>query len=99
MERVKRVPKNKWGEVENCNYVLKVCSSKHFKLHTVGMGGIDIQSRKKKYILALMWQMMSYHSFKVLASMGIEGREDQVINWANEQISKSKRKVTIISCK
>jgi plastin-1 len=42
--------------VENGNYAVNIC--KEFGFSMVNIGGLDIVDKKKKLILAIIWQLM-----------------------------------------
>ena len=57
---VDKKPNNPFKKTVNCNEVID--ASKKSKYHIVGIGGGDIRDGNKKYILAIVWQMMRAHS-------------------------------------
>jgi plastin-1 len=86
---VNRPPKNKYKRVENANYVVVLGKSKVFNFSLVGIGGIDIVDGKKKLILSIVWQLMRYHSLKVLSSLSTNGTlatDRDILTWANERV-------------
>lgn len=87
---VEMKPNNKFKKVGNCNYV--VVLGKQLKFSLVGIGGSDIVDGNKKLLLALVWQLMRYHTLKFLASVqasrfgGREVNEPMIIDWANDRV-------------
>ena len=49
-------------------------------LQIVGIGGSDIHQGNKKLILAIVWQMIRYHTLKILG----DKTEEDLIKWVNE---------------
>jgi len=76
--------------LKNCNYAVDI--GKKMKFSLVGIGGVDIVDGNQTLTLALVWQMMRYHVLSILKSLKVGGKdvtEDDMIKWANEQVSKS----------
>ena len=72
---------NPFKKTVNCNEVID--ASKKSKYHIVGIGGGDIRDGNKKYILAIVWQMMRAHSLQVIGNK----TEEELIAWGNERVS------------
>jgi len=89
---VNRPPKNKYKRVENANYVVVLGRSKLFSFSLVGIGGVDIVDGKKKLILSIVWQLMRYHSLKVLSSLSSDGSlasDRDILAWANSRVQRT----------
>ena len=71
---------NPFKKTVNCNEVID--ASKKSKYHIVGIGGGDIRDGNKKYILAIVWQMMRAHSLQVIGNKS----EEELISWGNEKV-------------
>ena len=76
---------NPFKKTVNCNEVID--ASKKSKYHIVGIGGGDIRDGNKKYILAIVWQMMRDHSLQVVGGK----TEEELISWGNERVDESLR--------
>ena len=77
---VDKKPNNPFKKTVNCNEVID--ASKKSKYHIVGIGGGDIRDGNKKYILAIVWQMMREHSLQVIGGK----TEEELISWGNERV-------------
>ncbi len=77
---VDKKPNNPFKKTVNCNEVID--ASKKSKYHIVGIGGGDIRDGNKKYILAIVWQMMRAHSLQVIGNK----TEEELIAWGNEKV-------------
>ena len=77
---VDKKPNNPFKKTVNCNEVID--ASKKSKYHIVGIGGGDIRDGNKKYILAIVWQMMRAHSLQVIGNKS----EEELIAWGNEKV-------------
>jgi len=92
-KNVEMKPGNKFKKVANTNYV--VVLGKQLKFSLVGIGGSDITDGNKKLLLALVWQLMRYHTFKFLAEVqakkfgGKQVDDHAIIEWANHTVSAS----------
>ena len=58
-----------------------VDASKKCKFSIVGIGGADIREGNKKYILAIVWQLMKEHSLQVIGNK----TEEELLAWGNEK--------------
>ena len=58
-----------------------VDASKKCKFSIVGIGGADIREGNKKYILAIVWQLMKEHSLQVIGNK----TEEELLSWGNEK--------------
>ena len=50
----------------NCNEVIEASKKSNYGI--VGIEGRDIRYANKKYILAIVWQMMRAHSLQVIGN-------------------------------
>ena len=82
---VDKKPNNPFKKTTNCNEVID--ASKKSKYHIVGIGGGDIRDGNKKYILAIVWQMMREHSLQVIGNK----TEEELISWGNERVDENLR--------
>jgi plastin-1 len=88
--RVNIPPKNRFKMMENCNYCVDRGNALHFSM--VNIGGPDIADKNKKLILGIVWQLMRLHTLKILQALSGGGQsisEDQIVGWANHQLSGS----------
>ena len=84
--------KSRFKRVENCNYA--VDTAREMGLSVVNIGGLDLVDKKKKLILAIIWQLMRRHTINILAGLashqGIkEITDDHIVQWANERVKKA----------
>ena len=77
---VDKKPNNPFKKTVNCNEVIE--ASKKSKFQIIGIGGGDIRDANKKYILAIVWQMMRLHSLKVIGNK----TEEELVTWGNERV-------------
>jgi plastin-1 len=99
-KKVEKKPSNKFQMVSNANYAV-LLAKERLKCSLVGIGGADIFERKKKPILALIWQLMRFHTVKLLHEQkkrfGGESLSDEaIVEWANKRVA-SKGKMSSIS--
>lgn len=97
---VEKNPNNKFKKVGNCNYV--VVLGKQLKFSLVGIGGADIVDGNRKLVLALVWQMMRYHTIKFLAQLKFGGKpvdDAAIISWANKTVAAAGKASQIVSFK
>ena len=59
-----------------------VDASKKCKFSIVGIGGADIREGNKKYILAIVWQLMREHSLQVIGNK----TEEELVTWGNSKV-------------
>ena len=84
---VEKNPNNKFKAVSNCNYV--VVLGKQLKFSLVNISGTDINAGNKKLVLALVWQMMRYHTLQFVRNInakkfaGKDVTDDMIVQWAN----------------
>ncbi len=72
--------KNPFKLQVNCNEAINACKKSNYSI--VGIGGQDIREGNKKYILAIVWQLMRAHTLKVIGSKP----EEELIEWANGRV-------------
>ena len=86
---VEKQPNNKFKKVSNCNYV--VVLGKQLRFSLVNISGTDINGGNKKLILALVWQMMRYHTLQFVKNVnakkfhGKDVTDDMIVAWANDK--------------
>jgi plastin-1 len=81
-KKVDEKSNNKFKKVVNCNEAVDACKKAHFTI--VGIGGSDLNQGNKKYILAIVWQLMRAHTLTVIGNK----TEDDLLKWANEVVGK-----------
>jgi plastin-1 len=102
-KQVEKQPNNKFKKVSNCNYVVVLGRSLKFSL--VGIGGSDLAVGNKKLLLAFVWQLMRFHTFKFLAEVqakkfgGKEVTDDMIVQWANDRVASANRTTKMTSFK
>lgn len=62
--------------------IISLIHAKKLGLTLVGIGGNDITDGNKKLILAILWQLMKYHTFSLIGKIN----EDDVLKWGNSKI-------------
>jgi plastin-1 len=77
---VDKKPKNPFKIQTNCDEVIE--ASKKSKYKIIGIGGGDIRNGNKKYILAIVWQMMRQHSLQVIGNK----TEEELVSWGNDRV-------------
>jgi len=90
--KVEMKPNNKFKKLTNCNCAVDTGKKMHFSL--VGIGGSDVNDGNKKLLLALVWQLMRYHTIKFLSHLTMDGSQvtdDQIIEWANKKVADAGR--------
>lgn len=91
-DKVEENPANKFKKVANANYA--VVLSKHLKCSLVTTGGADIVDGNKKLILGLVWQLMRYHSIKLLNELksgkGKDITDKDIVKFCNKMAKESK---------
>ena len=86
--------------IENCTKALEVLE-KHCGVHLVSVCGLDISERNKKSTLAVVWQIMRFHSLSLLATLGDNQdaggatSEEAVLAWSNAQVEASGSQVRL----
>jgi plastin-1 len=89
-------PGNMFKKLTNCN--LAVSTGKKMNFSLVGIGGTDINAGNKKLVLALVWQLMRYHTIKFLSKLtvgGVNPTDEQIIEWANNKVAGAGRSTTM----
>ncbi|KAK7162645.1 hypothetical protein R3I93_006857 [Phoxinus phoxinus] len=87
-------------KLENCNYAVAL-GKKEAKFSLVGIGGENINEGSPMHTLALVWQLMTRYTLKVLSDLG-EGEivNDQIIiNWVNNTLKQGHKDSYINSFK
>jgi len=77
----------KFKRIENCNYAVVIGKQMQFSL--VNVGGVDIETCNHKLILSIIWQLMRYHTIKVLSSISGTGdkiADADIVSWANGMV-------------
>ena len=77
---VDKKPNNPFKKTANCNEVIDASKKSNYKI--VGIGGGDIRDGNKKYILAIVWQMMRAHSLQVIGNK----TEEELVSWGNDRV-------------
>ena len=77
---VDKKPNNPFKKTANCNEVIDASKRSDYKI--IGIGGGDIRDGNKKYILAIVWQMMRAHSLQVIGNK----TEEELVAWGNERV-------------
>ena len=85
--RVNRKPRMIIHMVQNCNYAVELGKQLGFSL--VGIGGKDITDANQTLTLALVWQMMRFHSLALLNSLGENVTDSKILQWANAKVKES----------
>jgi len=94
--KVEMKPNNKFKKLTNCNVAVDTGKKMHFSL--VGISGNDIHDGNKKLLLALVWQLMRYHTIKFLSKLTLGGAQvtdEQIIEWANKKVAEAGRPSTM----
>ena len=64
----------------NCQEVVDAAKKSGYSV--VGIGSQDIREGNKKYILAIVWQIMRKHTLQVIG----DKTEEELVNWANGRV-------------
>jgi len=102
-KQVNMKPKNKFQSLPNTNYAVQLCIDKKevLKLSLVGIAGSDIYDGQKKALLALVWQLMRFHTLKYLAAASQvifnkpNATDEMIIEWANKNVADSGKSLKI----
>jgi len=81
-KKVDETSNNKFKKVANCVEAVEAC--KKAGLSIVGVGGTDVHDGNKKYILAIVWQLMRAHTLQVVGNK----TEDDLLKWSNSMVPK-----------
>lgn len=73
--------KNPFKVAVNCNEVINASKKSGYSI--VGIGGVDIRDGNKKYILAIVWQLMRAHTLQVIGGKS----EEELLTWGNSMVS------------
>lgn len=79
-KKVDQTSTNKFKKIVNCSEAVDAC--KKAGLSIVGIGGTDLHDANKKYILAIVWQLMRSHTLQVIGNKS----EDDLLSWANDLV-------------
>ena len=82
---VDKKPKNPFVATVNCQEVID--SAKKCKYSVIGIGAKDIREGNKKYILAIVWQIMRTHTLQIIGNK----TEEELIKWGNELVEEQNR--------
>jgi len=77
---VDKNPKNPFKATANCQEVIDASKKSDFKI--VGIGAADIHEGNKKYILAIVWQLMRAHTLEIIGNKS----EEELVQWGNERV-------------
>jgi plastin-1 len=77
---IDKKPKNPFKIQTNCDEVIEASKKSNYKI--IGIGGGDIRNGNKKYILAIVWQMMRQHSLQVIGNK----TEEELVAWGNDRV-------------
>src|SRR3990167_2627089 len=86
--KVNKEPKSVYKKGENCNLVITY--GLHLGFSLVGICGRDFVDGNRKYILAIVWQLMQYHLISILCSFSSNKKrinERDIILWANAMVN------------
>jgi len=94
--RVNAQPKSVFKRIENLNYAVSLALGP-FNYSLVGVQGKDLADGNKKLTLALVWQLMRTHLLQFLAALRSKGSgsDEQMVTWANEQVTASGASTTM----
>ena len=81
--------KNPFKAQVNCQEAVDASKKSGFSI--VGIGGGDIREGNKKYILAIVWQLMRSHSLQVIG----DKTEEELVAWGNEKVDEPLRIKTL----
>ena len=73
--------------IENSMLAISIGKAMDFVL--LGVGPMDFYNGNRKMILAFWWQLMRYHTLKLVSSLGADGfevSEGDILDWANERV-------------
>ena len=87
-KKVDKKVKNVFNKLINCNEVIDACK-KIFKDDVKYIGGSDIRDGKKKYILAIAFQLMKAYSLKIIG----DKTEKELIEWGNSKVNDTNLKI------
>ena len=73
--------KNPFKVTVNCNEVINGAKKSGYSI--VGIGGADIRDGNKKYILAIVWQLIREHTLQIIGGKS----EAELLAWGNSMVS------------
>ena len=82
---VEQTSKNPFKLTVNCNEAVDAAKRSGYTI--VGIGGADIRDGHKKYILAIVWQLMRAHTLQVIGDKS----EEDLLKWGNEVVPEQYR--------
>ena len=82
---VEQTSKNPFKLTVNCNEAVDAAKRSGYTI--VGIGGADIRDGNKKYILAIVWQLMRAHTLQVIGDKS----EEDLLKWGNEVVPEQYR--------
>lgn len=82
---VEQTSKNPFKLTVNCNEAVDAAKRSGYTI--VGIGGSDIRDGHKKYILAIVWQLMRAHTLQVIGDKS----EEDLLKWGNEVVPEQYR--------
>ena len=84
-------PKNHYEKLQNTNYCVEVLKS--FNITVIGIAGQDLLDGNRKFIFAILWQLMQLHIFAILQKAssfkGQKLTEADMIKWANSKVAQA----------
>ena len=78
---VEKTSKNPFKLTVNCTEAVNAAKKSGYSI--VGIGGSDIREGNKKYILAIVWQLMRAHTLQVIGGKS----EEELLHWGNSMVS------------
>lgn len=94
-------PLSRFKALENTNYGVEIGKANGFSL--VGIEGSDIVDGNKLLTLALVWQLMRSNITNTLSQLSVGSNKNltdaEILNWANEQVTKGGKSHKIRSFK
>lgn len=90
------LPLSRFKAVENTNYAVDLAKANRMQM--VGIQGSDLVDGSRTLTLGLVWQMMRRNILATMAALSKGGKEitDQdIVRWANEQVTKGGKRSTM----
>lgn len=84
-KNVDETTKNPFKRGVNCQEVINAAKKNGY--HIVGIGSSDIRTGNKKFILAIVWQIMRDHTLQIIGGKS----EEELVNWGNSVVSEEYR--------
>ncbi|MCQ2821007.1 MAG: hypothetical protein MJ252_27430 [archaeon] len=79
--------KNPFKKGVNCNEAINAAKKNGY--HIVGIGGGDVRNGNKKYILAIVWQIMRDHTLQIIGGKS----EEELVTWGNALMPEDSLKI------